>query len=93
MGHPLMNTMNLADLPPTSAIWTGQVDAPCPHESAQLPTLMYYVTQGSAVFRLNTHVRDVGYALVFGPTGASKSTLLGALIAQARRYRGISIFC
>ena len=54
---------------------------------------MYYVTQGSAVFRLNTHVRDVGYALVFGPTGASKATLLGALIAQARRYRGISIFC
>jgi type IV secretion system protein VirB4 len=91
--RPLMNTMNLADLLPTSAIWTGQADAPCPMYPPHSPALMHCVTQGSTVFRLNTHVRDVGHALVFGPTGAGKSTLLGALIAQARRYRGMSIFC
>ena len=28
--RPLMNTMNLADLLPTSTIWTGQNEAPCP---------------------------------------------------------------
>lgn len=91
--RPLMNTMNLADLLPTSAIWTGQTDAPCPMYPPQSPALMHCVTQGSTVFRLNTHVRDVGHALVFGPTGAGKSTLLGILIAQARRYLGMQIFC
>jgi hypothetical protein len=37
MRRSLMNTMNLADLPPISAIWTGQVDAPCPMYSPNSP--------------------------------------------------------
>jgi type IV secretory pathway VirB4 component len=28
--RPLINTMNLADLLPTSSIWTGSATAPCP---------------------------------------------------------------
>jgi type IV secretory pathway VirB4 component len=54
---------------------------------------MYCVTQGATVFRLNTHVRDVGHTFIFGPTGSGKSTLLGAIAAQARRYQGISLYC
>ena len=91
--RPLMNTMNLADLLPTSTIWTGLNEAPCPMYPPNSPALMYCVTQGATVFRLNTHVRDVGHTFVFGPTGSGKSTLLGAITAQARRYQGMSLYC
>ena len=91
--RPLMNSLNLADLLPTSTIWTGQFEAPCPMYPPNSPALMYCVTQGATPFRLNTHVRDVGHTFVFGPTGSGKSTLLGAMIAQARRYRGMTLYC
>ena len=91
--RPLLNTLNLADLLPTSTIWTGQFEAPCPMYPPNSPALMYCVTQGATPFRLNTHVRDVGHTFVFGPTGSGKSTLLGAMIAQARRYRGMTLYC
>ena len=91
--RPLMNTMNLADLLPTSTIWTGQNEAPCPMYPPNSPAMMYCVTQGATPFRFNAHVRDVGHTFVFGPTGSGKSTLLGAVVAQARRYRGMTIYC
>jgi type IV secretion/conjugal transfer VirB4 family ATPase len=91
--RPLMNTLNLADLLPTSTIWTGLAEAPCPMYPPNSPALMYCVTQGATVFRLNTHVRDVGHTFVFGPTGSGKSTLLGAITAQARRYQDMSLYC
>ncbi|MEG1610318.1 MAG: conjugal transfer protein TrbE, partial [Bilophila sp.] len=43
-------------------------------------------------FRLNLHVRDLGHTIMFGPTGAGKSTALGILVAQLRRYEGMTIF-
>ena len=30
---------------------------------------------------------DIGHAIMFGPTGAGKSTHLAMLVAQLRRYR------
>lgn len=90
--RPLINSLNLAHLMPTSTIWTGSVVAPCPFYPPLSPALMHCVTNGSSPFRLNLHVRDVGHTLVFGPTGAGKSTLLGMIAAQARRYQGMSIF-
>jgi type IV secretion/conjugal transfer VirB4 family ATPase len=90
--RPLMNTMNLADLLPTSTIWTGQNQAPCPMYPPQSPPLMHCVTQGSTPFRLNLHVRDLAHTFLFGPTGAGKSTHLGLIAAQLRRYPGMSIF-
>src|SRR5258708_20290420 len=54
--------------------------------------LMQCVTKGHTPFRLNLHVRDVGHTIMFGPTGAGKSTHLAILVAQLRRYRDISIF-
>jgi type IV secretion system protein VirB4 len=91
--RPLMNTMNLAHLLPTSTIWTGQIEAPCPMYPPHSPALMQCVTQGATPFRLNAHVRDVGHTFVFGPTGSGKSTLLGAIVAQARRYPGMALYC
>lgn len=90
--RPLINTMNLADLLPTSTIWTGSADAPCPMYPPLSPALMHCVTSGSTPFRLNLHVRDLGHTFMFGPTGAGKSTHLALIAAQLRRYAGMSIF-
>ncbi len=90
--RPPLNTMNLADLLPTSTIWTGSATAPCPMYPPNAPPLMHCVTQGSTPFRLNLHVRDVGHTLMLGPTGSGKSTHVGMLAAQLRRYEGMSVF-
>jgi|CXWL01.1.fsa_nt_gi type IV secretion system protein VirB4 len=90
--RPPLNTMNLADLLPTSTIWTGSTTAPCPLYPPNAPPLMQCVTQGSTPFRLNLHVRDVGHTVMLGPTGSGKSTHLGILAAQLRRYPGMSVY-
>ena len=90
--RPLINTMNLADLLPTSSIWTGSATAPCPMYPPLSPALMHCVTVGATPFRLNLHVRDLGHTFMFGPTGAGKSTHLGIIAAQLRRYAGMSIY-
>lgn len=90
--RPLINTMNLADLLPTSTVWTGHASAPCPFYPSMAPALMHCVTSGATPFRLNLHVRDLGHTLMFGPPGAGKSTHLGMLAAQFRRYEGMTVF-
>jgi type IV secretion system protein VirB4 len=90
--RPLINTMNLADLLPTSTIWTGLNKAPCPMYPPLSPALMHCVTHGATPFRLNLHVRDLGHTFMFGPTGAGKSTHLALIAAQLRRYQGMSIY-
>jgi type IV secretion system protein VirB4 len=90
--RPLINTMNLADLIPTSTIWTGEDVAPCPFYPPLSPALMHCRTTGNAPFRLNFHVHDVGHGIVFGPTGAGKSTFLGLTVASFLRYRGMNVF-
>jgi len=62
--------MNLADLLPASSIWTGEEKAPCPFYRPGAPALAHCVTTGATPFRLNLHVRDVGNAIMLGPTGA-----------------------
>ena len=90
--RPLLHTMNLADLLPTSTIWTGLNQAPCPFYPPLSPPLMHCVTHGATPFRLNLHVRDVGHTFMFGPTGAGKSTHLAMIAAQLRRYQGMSVY-
>jgi type IV secretion system protein TrbE len=91
--RPLLNTLNLADLLPSSTIWTGEPHAPCPMYPPNSPPLMQCLTQGATPFRLNLHVNDLGHTFIFGPTGAGKSTHLGLLAAQLRRYPGMSLYC
>lgn len=90
--RPLINTLNLADLIPTSTIWTGEGQAPCPMYPPSAPALVHCVTSGSSPFRLNLHVRDLGHTMIFGPTGSGKSTLLGLLATSLLRYSGMSIY-
>lgn len=90
--RPLLNTFNFADLLPSSTIWAGENQAPCPYYPAGSPPLMQCMTTGATPFRLNLHVRDVGHTLMFGPTGAGKSTHLAMLAAQLRRYPGLQLY-
>lgn len=90
--RPIINTLNLADMLPVSSIWTGEDRAPCPLYPPDSPALMYGVATGHTPFRVNLHVRDVGHTILFGPTGAGKSTALATLLAQYRRYKGMKIF-
>lgn len=90
--RPLVNSLNVAHLIPSSSIWTGQDFAPCPFYPPLAPALMSCVTTGYTPFRLNLHVRDLGHTLIFGPTGAGKSVLLALLAAQFLRYQGMTIF-
>lgn len=90
--RPLLNTLNLADLLPTSTIWTGLNYAPCPMYPPNAPALMQCVTQGSSPFRLNLHVRDLGHALLIGPTRSGKSTHLALIALQLLRYAGMSVY-
>jgi type IV secretion system protein VirB4 len=84
--RPLVHSLNLADLMPSSSTWPGLPGCPSPLFPADSPPLLYAATTGSTPFRLNLHVGDVGHTLIFGPTGAGKSTLLATLAAQFRRY-------
>jgi len=90
--RPLLHTLNLADLLPTSAIWPGEEYNPCPYYPPQSPALLHAATDGSTPFRFNLHIHDVGHTLIFGPTGAGKSTLLALIAAQFCRYQGANIF-
>lgn len=90
--RPLLNTMNCADLLPTSTIWTGQNEAPSPLFPPNSPALMHGVTSGNSPFRLNLHVRDLGHSILFGPTRSGKSTHLGLIALQWRRYLGSRIY-
>lgn len=90
--RPLINSLNLSHLIPTSSIWSGSEKAPCPFYPKGSPALMHTVTSGSTPFRLNLHVGDLGHTIMFGPTGAGKSTHLALLAAQFRRYKNMKIF-
>lgn len=90
--RPLINTLNLAHLLPTSSIWTGDDYCPCPMYPPDSPALLYGVAAGRTPFRLNLHVRDLGHTIILGPTGSGKSTALATLAAQFRRYKGMTIF-
>lgn len=89
---PIINTMNFADLIPSSSIWTGEEHCPCDFYPPLSPALLHAVTSGYSPFRLNLHVRDLGHTIIFGPTGAGKSVLLATLAAQLLRYKGMTVF-
>jgi type IV secretory pathway VirB4 component len=90
--RPLINTMNLADLLPTSTIWTGSATAPCPMYPPLSPALMHCVTHGRYAVPPQPACARPGPHLHVRPTGAGKSTHLGIIAAQLRRYAGMSIY-
>lgn len=91
--RPLISSLNLADLMPTSSIWTGFDTAPCPQYPPSAPAIMECVTKGSVPLHFNVHVGDLGHFLMIGPTRAGKSTHLALLATQLRRYPKMKITC
>lgn len=90
--RPLLNTLQLADMLPLSSVWPGHDRAPCPFYDEHSPPLLHAATDGNTPFRLNLHVGDLGHTLIFGKTGGGKSTALGLIAAQFRRYRNATVF-
>lgn len=90
--RPILSTRNIADLLPLTSAWPGLDHNPSPLFPANSPPLLWAKTAGSTPFRLNVHDSDVGHTLVFGPTGAGKSVLLGLVATQFRRYANAQVF-
>ncbi len=85
---PILNTITLTHLLPTSCVWGGDSYNKC----LNAPSLIYTQTNGSTPFRFNIHVGDVGHTSVVGPTGYGKSVFLGLLTAQFKKYKDAQIF-
>lgn len=92
--RPLMNSMNVADLIPSTAVWAGLDKNPCDLRGydRSAPPLLYCTTTGGTPFRMSLHADDVGHTLICGPTGSGKSVLLGTLVAQHLRYKDARVF-
>ncbi|MEO8502477.1 MAG: hypothetical protein ABI609_01130 [Acidobacteriota bacterium] len=90
--RPLINTLNLADLLPITALWPGLAANPSPFFPEKSPALLWAATSGSTPFRLNLHVSDVGHTLIVGPTGSGKSAFVAMLQAQWFRYPEARVF-
>ena len=86
--RPVIGSLNLCDLIPINAVWSGP--RRCEHLNG--PVLLQTTTAGSTPFRLSLHQGDVGHAMLCGPTGAGKSTLLCMLAAQWRKYPGAQVY-
>jgi type IV secretion/conjugal transfer VirB4 family ATPase len=90
--RPLLHTLNLSHLLPTTSIWAGPESNPCPFYPPDSPPLLYAATTGSTPFRIALHEGDVGHTVIIGPTGAGKSTLLNLIVAQHFRYPNAQVF-
>lgn len=91
--RPLIHTLSLSDLIPSSHVWPGHRFNPCPPPfyPPQSPALLQGATTGATPFRFNLHVDDLGHTLVFGPTGAGKSVFLSTVASQFRGYAGSKV--
>ncbi|MBU1586282.1 MAG: hypothetical protein KKE44_26495 [Proteobacteria bacterium] len=87
-----ISTMVLSDILPTTSIWAGLRHCPHPEFPIGTPSLMHASTEGITPFRFNLHVGDVGHTLIFGPTGAGKSTLIGLILAQFRAFKNAKVY-
>ena len=85
---PILNTVSLCHLLPTSSVWAGDKW----NKELNMPPLVYTQTKGSTAFRFNLHVGDVAHTCIIGPTGAGKSTALGLINAQYKKYPNSQVF-
>ena len=90
--RPLLPSLNVADLLPTTSVWPGRATNPSSYFPENSPALMWTATASATPFRLNLHEGDVGHTLIVGATGAGKSVLVGTLVAQWFRYAEAQVF-
>ena len=92
-GHPQVNPRRavlraraMADLMPVRSIWRGHATCPSPKLPAGTPALLEARARTGEHVHVNLHEGDLGHTLLFGPTGAGKSVLLGRIVAAWLRY-------
>ncbi len=90
--RPLMDSLTLANTAPISSIYQGSPTCPSPYYPPLSPALFYSKTSGSTPYRFNLHIDDVGHTMIIGPTGTGKTTLMGLIMAQHRKYPQSQIF-
>ena len=88
----IIDTINLADIMPTTSVWSGYTKNPCRYYQDNNPPLFYAITEGSTPFHGCTYVGDIGHTLILGPSRAGKSVLLNFLVAQQFRYKNARVF-
>src|SRR3546814_8477414 len=78
--RPLVTSLNLCDMLPISAYWSGpnindhlSEQAEMRGTASPVPPLMPTRTDGTTPFRFNLHQGDVGHTMIVGPPGAGKA--------------------
>ena len=84
--RPILSSLNFADLVPLSTIWQGDTTINCREFPKNSPPLVVGRAVSGEPYFFNLHSSGVGHTLVFGPTGAGKSVLLGLFAANFTKY-------
>lgn len=82
----ILRARAMADFMPVRGTWQGHESCPSPHLPPGTPALLPARARTGQAFHFNLHHAEVGHTLVFGPTGAGKSVLLGLLASAWLRY-------
>lgn len=93
--RPMIHSLNYADMVPIGREWEGSRTCPSPQFPPQSPAHFQARTWGGSAFYGNLFRvpnDDVGHAILVGPTGAGKSTLVGLCVSQWMRYEGSQVF-
>ena len=90
--RPAISSEVFVDLLALNRIYQGEASCPNPLYGEDKSPLMQCRLPGNENFYLNLHQKDLGNTLVVGPPGSGKSVLLGSLMLNLMRYRGMRIF-
>lgn len=73
---------------------SGRLDNPHYSEQAKraMPALAAFPTQHNTPFFFNTHIDDLGHAMIIGPPGAGKTVMACFLQSQFRKYPDSRIY-
>ena len=74
---PILNTVSLCHLLPTSSVWAGDKW----NKELNMPPLVYTQTKGSTAFRFNLHVGDIAHTCI-----------IGLINAQYKKYPNSQVF-
>lgn len=87
-----MDTINLADLMPTTDVWHGYEHNPCSYYTVNNPPLFYALASPEAIFAGCTYVGDIGHSFIVGASRSGKSVAANFLSAQHFRYHKAQVF-
>ena len=78
---------------PLRTIWQGAPTCPSPLMAPGTPALLRAQARTGEAVNFNLHSGDLGHTLIFGPTGAGKSVVLGLIAAAFMRYDNAQVIC